>query len=90
MPEEETKKPSEKEVDIDTSGPGAEVDVTEPKEIYTRSLVSSVPPTNKKISRFKIIEKENKSQRDTNIKILNRWVKKEIGNKDLVQVKKLS
>ena len=31
MPEEETKKPSEKEVDIDTSGPGAEVDVAEPK-----------------------------------------------------------
>ena len=32
MPEEETKKPSEKEVDIDTSGPGAEVDVAEPKD----------------------------------------------------------
>ena len=33
--------------------------LTEPKETYTKSLVSSVPPTNKKISRFKIIEKEN-------------------------------
>ncbi len=64
--------------------------LTKPKEIYTRSLVSSVPPTDKKISRFKIIEKEKKSQTDTNIKILNRWVKKEISNKDLVQVKNLS
>ena len=33
--------------------------LTEPKETYTKSLVSSVPPTNKKISRFKIIEKES-------------------------------
>ena len=33
--------------------------LTEPKETYTKSLVSSVPPTNKKISRFIIIEKEN-------------------------------
>ena len=64
--------------------------LTKPKEIYTRSLVSSVPPTDKKISRFKIIEKEKKSQTATNIKILNRWVKKEISNKDLVQVKNLS
>ena len=64
--------------------------LTKPKEIYTRSLVSSVPPTDKKISRFKIIEKEKKSQTATNIKILNRWVKKEISNKDLVQIKNLS
>ena len=64
--------------------------LTKPKEIYTRSLVSSVPPTDKKISRFKIIEKEKKGQSDTNIKILNRWVKKEISNKDLVQIKNLS
>ena len=64
--------------------------LTQPKEIYTRSLVSSVPPTNKKISRFKIIEKEKKDQHHTNIKILNRWVKKEISDKDLVQVRNLS
>ncbi len=64
--------------------------LTKPKEIYTKSLVSSVPPTNKKISRFKIIEKENKKQSDTNIKILNRWVKKEISDKDLVKVESLS
>ncbi len=70
-------------------GPTKEI-LTKPKEIYTKSLVSSVPPTDKKISRFKIIEKEKKSQTDTNIKILNRWVKKEISNKDLVQIKNLS
>ena len=75
--------------DLVEIGPTKEV-LTKPQEIYTKSLVSSVPPTNKKISRFKIIEKENKSQSDTNIKILNRWVKKEISNKDLVQVKNLS
>ena len=75
--------------DLVEIGPTKEV-LTKPKEIYTKSLVSSVPPTNKKISRFKIIEKENKSQSDTNIKILNRWVKKSISDKDLVQVKNLS
>ena len=32
MPEEETKKPSEKAVDIDTSGPAVDVDVAEPKD----------------------------------------------------------
>ena len=31
MPEEENKKPSQQSVDIDTSGPGAEVDVAEEK-----------------------------------------------------------
>jgi len=70
-------------------GPTKEI-LTHPKEIYTKSLVSSVPPTNKKIERFKIIEKEKKSQTETNIKILNRWTKKEIVNQDLVQVKNLN
>ena len=75
--------------DLVEIGPTKEV-LTKPQEIYTRSLVSSVPPTNKKISRFKIIEKKNKNQSDTNIKILNRWVKKEISNQNLVQVKNLN
>ena len=75
--------------DLVEIGPTKEL-LTKPKEVYTRSLVSSVPPTNKKISRFKIIEKENKKQSDTNIKILNRWVKKEISDKDLVKVESLS
>jgi len=63
--------------------------LTNPKEIYTKSLLSSVPPTNKKISRFKIIEKKNINQNQTNIKILNRWNRKEIISQDLIQVKNL-
>ena len=47
-----------------------------PKERYTKSLVSSVPPTNKKISRFIIVENENKKLIRNNFKILNRWKKK--------------
>ena len=70
-------------------GPTKEV-LTKPKEIYTKSLVSSVPPTNKKISRFIIIEKENKTEKETNLKILNRWTKKKLIEQDLVQVKNLS
>ncbi|MBD1134575.1 ABC transporter ATP-binding protein [Pelagibacterales bacterium SAG-MED48] len=64
--------------------------LTNPKEAYTKSLVSSVPPTNKKISRFIIIEKENNDKKNNNLKILNRWTKKEIIKQDLVQVKNLS
>ena len=63
--------------------------LTQPKENYTKSLVSSVPPTNKKISRFIIVEKENQLIKNTNIKILNRWTKKEIIKQDLVEVKNL-
>ena len=75
--------------DLVEIGPTKEI-LTNPKEIYTKALVSSVPPTNKKINRFKIIEKENKTQSETNIKILNRWTKKEIIKQDLVRVKNLS
>ena len=75
--------------DLVEIGPTKEI-LTKPKEIYTKALVSSVPPTNKKINRFKIIEKENKTQGETNIKILNRWTKKEIIDQDLVKVKNLS
>ena len=64
--------------------------LTNPKETYTKSLISSVPPTNKKISRFIIIEKENNDKKNDNLKILNRWTKKEIVKQDLVQVKDLS
>jgi len=64
--------------------------LTEPKEIYTKSLVSSVPPTNKKISRFVIVEKDTKNNLENNIKILNRWEKKQITNKNLIDIKNLS
>ena len=60
--------------------------LTKPKEIYTKSLVSSVPPTNKKISRFVIIEKENKDNNKNNLKILNRWTKQKIYDRNLVEI----
>ena len=63
--------------------------LTQPKEIYTKSLISSVPPTNKKISRFIIIEKENKTNNLSNIKILNRWTKRKIIKQNLVEVKNI-
>ena len=64
--------------------------LVQPKEKYTKSLVSSVPPTNKKISRFTIIEKENVNNQNNNIKILNRWSKKTIVDQNLVEIKNLS
>ena len=64
--------------------------LTKPQENYTKSLVSSVPPTNKKISRFVIVEKEKSDKKENNIKILNRWTKKGIIDQDLVQIKDLS
>ena len=38
--------------------------LTNPKETYTKSLISSVPPTNKKISRFIIIEKKENNEKE--------------------------
>ncbi len=64
--------------------------LTNPQENYTKSLVSSVPPTNKKISRFVIVEKEKNNKKENNIKILERWSKKEITNQDLVEIKNLN
>ncbi len=64
--------------------------LVEPKEKYTKSLVNSVPPTNKKISRFTIIEKENVSNQNNNVKILNRWSKKIIVDQNLIEIKNLS
>ena len=63
--------------------------LTNPKKVYTNSLISSVPPTNKKISRFKIIDKEKDKDGEVNIKILNRWNKKKIISQDLIKVKNL-
>ncbi len=64
--------------------------LVKPKEKYTKSLVNSVPPTNKKISRFTIIEKENVNNQNNNIKILNRWSKKTIVDQNLIEIKNLS
>ena len=63
--------------------------LTNPKEIYTKSLISSVPPTNKKISRFKIMEKKENNGRGTNIKILGRWNKKNLTSQNLIEIKNL-
>jgi len=63
--------------------------LTKPKKPYTKSLVSSVPPTNKKISRFVILNKEIESKNQNNLKILNRWKKREISGQNLVSVKNL-
>jgi len=57
-----------------------------PKAEYTKSLVSSVPPTNKKINRFNVI---NKIDNQVNLKILNRWKKKELIDQNLIEVKNL-
>jgi peptide/nickel transport system ATP-binding protein len=80
---------------VSVSGNLVEIDetkkiLTSPQENYTKSLVSSVPPTNKKISRFVIVEKENNNNKENNIKILNRWSKKEIIKQNLVEVKNLN
>tara|TARA_B100000787_G_scaffold74572_1_gene54932 strand:+ start:3449 stop:5131 length:1683 start_codon:yes stop_codon:yes gene_type:complete len=63
--------------------------LTNPKEIYTKSLISSVPPTNKKISRFKIMEKKENNEGSVNIKILDRWIKKKLTSQNLVEIKNL-
>ena len=63
--------------------------LTNPKEIYTKSLISSVPPTNKKISRFKIIEKKENNKESINIKILDRWNKKKLTSQNLIEIKNL-
>ena len=64
--------------------------LTKPKKTYTKSLVSSVPPTNKKISRFVIIENENKNKLENNIKILKRWNKIKITKRNLIEIQNLS
>ena len=69
-------------------GPTKEV-LGNPKAEYTKSLVSSVPPTNKKINRFNVINKINENDNQVNLKILNRWKKKELNDQNLVEVKNL-
>ena len=63
--------------------------LTNPKEIYTKSLISSVPPTSKKISRFRIIEKEKNNDKGINIKILDRWNNKKVTSQNLIEIKKI-
>ena len=55
MPEEENKKPSQKSVDIDTSGPGAEVDVAEEK-VKEEEVVETEAPTTEQEPEIKVEE----------------------------------
>ena len=55
MPEEENKKPSQKSVDIDTSGPGAEVDVAEEK-VKEEAVVETEAPTTEQEPEIKVEE----------------------------------
>ena len=66
MPEEETKKPSEKSGDIDTSGPAVEVDVPEPKdesvvetkEAENESVIKEEAPKEEETETVREIKKE--------------------------------
>ena len=68
MPEEEKQKPSEKEVDIDTSGPAVEVDVAEPKdesvvetkEAEKETVIKEEAPKEEETETVKEIKKEQK------------------------------
>jgi len=61
MPEEEKQKPSEKAVDIDTSGPEVEVDVAEPKEeAVVETKETEVETKEQETETVKEIKKEQK------------------------------
>ena len=68
--------------------------LTKPKEIYTKSLVSSVPPTNKKIERFKLISPDggiitNESSTLTN-SIIQNWAVRETSYEKLLDFKNVT
>ena len=68
MPEEENKKPSQKSVDIDTSGPGAEVDVAEEK-VKEEAVVETEAPTTEQEPEIKVEEtKEEETETVKEIK----------------------
>ena len=74
-------------------GPTKEI-LTDPKEIYTKSLVSSVPPTNKKIKRFKIISPDGEeiTSNSANLtkNIIKTWGIRENKNQTLLNVSNVS
>ena len=69
MPEEETKKPSEKSVDIDTSGPAVEVDVAEEK-VREEGVVETPESTTEK-------EPETKEEETETVKEIKKEQKKD-------------
>ena len=68
MPEEENKKPSQKSVDIDTSGPGAEIDVAEEK-VKEEGVVETEAPKTEQEPEIKVEEtKEEETETVKEIK----------------------
>ena len=65
-----------------------------PKSLECKSLVMSVPPTNKKIDRFKLLSPEGKQIKRSSIKLTNNiiknWEKRETSNKKLLNFIKVS
>ena len=65
-----------------------------PKSLECKSLVMSVPPTNKKIERFKLLSPEGKQIKSSSIKLTNNiiknWAKRETSTKKLLNFIKVS
>ena len=65
-----------------------------PKSLECKSLVMSVPPTNKKIDRFKLLNPEGKQIKSSSIKLTNNiiknWGTTETSNKKLIDFVKVS
>ena len=68
--------------------------LTNPKSLEAKSLVISVPPTNKKIDRFKLISPDGKEISDNSIKltkdIIKTWGLRENNNKRLLSFNKIT
>ena len=68
--------------------------LTNPQSTEARSLVISVPPTNKKIDRFKLISPEGKEITSTSSnltkKIINTWGLRENNNQKLLKVSNIT
>ena len=68
--------------------------LTNPKSTEARSLVISVPPTNKKIDRFKLISPDGKeiasSSKDLTKNIIKTWGVRENKNQKLIKLEKVT
>ena len=68
--------------------------LSKPKSLECKSLVMSVPPTNKKIDRFKLLSPEGKEIKNSSVKLTNNiiknWGKTENSNKKLIDFVKVS
>ena len=68
--------------------------LSKPKSLECKSLVMSVPPTNKKIDRFKLLSPEGKEIKNSSVKLTNsiikNWGTTETSNKKLIDFVKVS